>query len=104
MSRVCRRGRGEKQRQRTEGTAEPTPPSLTHTGGGRVLKSALCVHDDAGLVVVKVRVCVCVESGRTCPVTVCFFPHFCHLLPQIYQKRGDAISLRPYEQAMLDAR
>ena len=29
-----------------------------HIGGGRFLKTALCVHEDGGLVVVKVTTCI----------------------------------------------
>ena len=90
---------GARQGQRQRGPPTDRPPthslSLTHTGGGRVLKSALCVHDDAGLVVVKVRefVCVCVGSGHTRPVIVCFFPHFLPFPPHRSTKSGATPSL-----------
>lgn len=37
-------------------TATSSADTKLPSGGGRVLKTVLCIHDQAGLVVVKVRV------------------------------------------------
>lgn len=80
--------------------ADPRAPP-DPAGGGRVLKSALCVHDDAGLVVVK----VC-EGGeeRRGGSGLCAPPKNDNptLLPhQVYQKRPDSGPLKEIEAALL---
>lgn len=56
-------------------------------GGGRFLKTLLCVHDDGGLVVVKVRWCT----------YTWLVPH---RLAQVYHKREDTPDLRAYHEQL----
>jgi hypothetical protein len=97
--------------------AELLLPPCSCAGPGRLLKSLLCLHDNGGLVVVKVwssvkvlhpqllvtnprPACACLHSLYWHVAPQQALTHSCGCSPQVFDKRKDVNSLVAYKQQL----